>query len=314
MRYVITGATSFIGIEICRYLLQHQEEVIAVCRPNSTGLSNLPSDVQIITAEMPDYNTLHKQIKKADVFINLAWEGTGHSGRNLTDIQKDNITNTLAAMESAQKMRCDLFVESGSQAEYGTVISTITENTPCNPFSEYGKAKLEVKNKGFELAEKLGIKYIHLRIFSIFGETDHPWTLVMSSIDKMLANEDINLSPCTQYWNFLYVKDAAKQIAKLCKYAVEKDGFIHEVFNVASKDTRILKDFVETMKRLTNSSSTLNYGCIIPQNLVSLKPDVNKTEQAIGFISNNKFENVINNIIKSKLDLQSKNKIYDKSF
>lgn len=190
-----------------------------------------------------------------------------------------------------------LFVESGSQAEYGTVIEKITEDTPCNPFSEYGKAKLEALKQGFLFAKQTGMKYLHLRIFSLFGENDHPWTLVMSCINKMLLNDPIDLSPCTQNWNFLYVKDAVRQIVGLCNYAVNSTEFQHEIFNIASKDTRVLMDFVKDMYSLTNSKSELNFGAIIPTNTVSLNPDTTKTEKAAGFISDYTFKDVIDIII-----------------
>ena len=144
MVYIITGATSFIGLELVNYLHQNGEEVIAVCRSNSNKRSAIPTGVKIVHATMDEYAQLHQVIPHADIFINLAWEGTGHFGRDITTIQKDNIKNTLAAMISSQKMGCKLFVESGSQAEYGTVETIIKEETTCNPFSEYGKAKLEV--------------------------------------------------------------------------------------------------------------------------------------------------------------------------
>ena len=71
----------------------------------------------------------------------FAWGGTGHDGRNVQDVQRENVINTIAAMFAADKMGCQVFVEAGSQAEYGTVLECITEETPCHPFSEYGKAK-----------------------------------------------------------------------------------------------------------------------------------------------------------------------------
>ena len=298
MKYIITGATSFIGLELMDYLLAQHHHVIAVCRPDSKGLSKIPSGVEVVLAEMSEYGNLHREIDHADVFVNLAWGGTGRDGRNVQDIQNENVINTIAAMFAADKMGCKVFVEAGSQAEYGTVLDKITEETPCHPFSEYGKAKLEVKNELFELSEQLGIKYVHLRIFSLFGENDHPWTLVMSSIDKMLHNEQIDLSPCTQNWNFLYVKDAVRQIVGLCDYAINSSDYIHEVFNIASKDTRVLKDFVEEMYSLTQSKSELKFGAIIPTNVVSLDPDVSKTEAATDFISEHSFEDIINNIIR----------------
>lgn len=298
MKYIITGATSFIGLELISYLLAQHHQVVAVCRPDSKGLSEIPSNAEVVLAEMSEYGNLHKDIDYADVFVNLAWRGTGHDGRNVQEIQKENVTYTVAAMFAADKMGCKVFVEAGSQAEYGTVLENISEETPCHPFSEYGKAKLEVKNRLFELSEQLRIKYIHLRIFSLFGENDHPWTLVMSCIDKMLHNEQIDLSPCTQNWNFLYVKDAVRQIAGLCDYAIKSSDYIHEVFNIASKDTRVLKDFVTEMYSLTKSKSELIFGAITPTNIVSLDPDVSKTETATRFISEHSFEDIINNIIR----------------
>ena len=297
MKFIITGATSFIGLELIDYLLANNHSVVAVCRTNSKGLSCVPSGAEIVTAEMSDYGNLHKEISTADVFINLAWGGTGHDGRNVVDVQNENITYTTASMFAADKIGCKLFVEAGSQAEYGSTIEPQSEDSVCNPFSEYGKAKLKVKKELFKISEQIGIKYIHLRIFSIFGENDHPWTLVMSAIDKMLKNEQVDLSPCTQNWNFLYVKDAVKIITKLCDYAISTNGFTHEVYNIASRDSRILKDFVEEMKAITKSKSVLNYGAITPSNLVSLQPIISKMESASGIYEYTQFADVINKII-----------------
>jgi nucleoside-diphosphate-sugar epimerase len=299
MKFVITGATSFIGVELTRYALSMGDEVIAVCRKGSAGIPKLGthSNLKIVYSELSEYANLRNQIDKADLFVNLAWEGTGHSGRDVTDIQKDNIAHSLEAIKVAVGIGCSLFVEAGSQAEYGTVLDKISETTPCHPFSEYGKAKLAVKEQGSKIANALGMKYLHLRIFSLYGEEDHPWTLVMSSLRKMVNNEPVDLSPCTQNWNFLYVKDAVKQIYLLCQYALKNPEYEADVFNIASKDTRALKDFVKEMYTLSQSKSELKFGAIIPANVVSLDPDTSKTESATGFISDHNFKDIINNII-----------------
>lgn len=299
MKFVITGATGFIGIELINLLLSQGHSIVAVARKESKKLSDIPFGVSIVAAEMSEYGDLYHYIDRADVFVNLAWEGTGHGGRNLVDIQNDNIANTAAAMFAADKMGCKLFLEAGSQAEYGSTQLPQKETDVCEPFSEYGKAKLKVKEIAFDLSEKLDIKYIHLRLFSIFGENDHPWTLIMSAIRKMMSNELVDLSPCTQNWNFIYVKDAVKIISELCVKAVNNVTFKHEVYNVASNDTRQLKGFVEEMKRLSKSHSILNYGAVIPQNLVSLQPDMSKTIAASGFNAFHAFSEVITIIINN---------------
>lgn len=293
MVYVITGATSFIGIELIQHLHFSGEEVIAVCRNNSKKISKLPKGVRIVNATMDEYENLHTLILHADIFIHLAWEGTGHSGRDLENIQNKNISNTLAAMISSHKMGCKLFVVSGSQAEYGIVNTTITEETECNPFSEYGRAKLEVLKQGITLSQELGLKYIHLRIFSIYGENDHPWTLFSTCVNKMINNEEISLSNCTQYWNFLYVKDAVLLILKLCNRCLIDENFHYDIYNIASNDTRVLKDYIEEIRNLLSSKSILKYGDIKGTNIVSLQPSIDKIMNTIGDFSFTSFNNVI---------------------
>ena len=153
----------------------------------------------------------------------------------------------------------------------------------------------------FAYTKMTGMKCIHLRIFSAYGENDKEWTLISSCIDKMLKNEPVDLSPCTQNWNFLYVKDAAKQIALLSQYAFQTDGFDQEVYHIASEDTRVLKEFVLEMKKLTRSSSELHFGAIVPEILVSLQPDMSKTRKTIGFVSDYSFADGIKNVIKHKM-------------
>lgn len=298
MRYVITGATSFLGLELTDILLRHGQEVIAVCRPGSKGLTSLPAGVEVVTAEMTEYGDLHRKIERADVFVHLAWGGTGHDGRDIVDVQNENVACTLAAMSASDRMGCRLFVEAGSQAEYGSTPNPQRTDMECHPFSEYGRAKLRVQQELFRLSEQLGIKYIHLRIFSLIGENDHPWTLVMSSVDKMLRREPVDLSPCTQNWNFLYVRDAVRQISALCEHAIRTEDFRHEVYNIASDDTRPLREFVEEMRTRTATTSVLNYGAIVPQNIVSLQPDMTRTRQVVGVLNTHSFGEVIDRIIR----------------
>lgn len=299
MKYIITGASGFIGVEISKVLLAKGNMVYAVCRKDSKNLKDVPQheNLKMVWADLDHLEDIKGQVDKADVFIHLAWQGTVGGGRNNSEIQETNKSNAYTAMRVSKAIGCKVFVDSGSQAEYGTCTDLITEESPCNPFSDYGKAKLEVWQKGRNLCEELGLKYVHLRIFSMYGENDHPYTLVMSIIDKMLRNEpSIDLSSCTQMWNYVYCPDASKMIVGLCEHAFNDQSFKAEVYNIASDDTRVLKDFVERIKQLTNSSSECNYGAIVPANLVSLNPSIEKALSAVP-IEFTPFDDVIFRII-----------------
>ena len=312
MKYLITGGASFIGVALTKFLTDCGNDVIVVCRRESKTLGNIPKNDRVRTVlydGLEAISSICQFVDSADVFVHLAWAGTSHEGRHDKTLQDDNIKYSLEAIDVANSLHCKLFVETGSQAEYGYVNTPFTEDTPCHPDNEYGRAKCEFGKKASAKCQEFGMKYIHLRIISIFGETDHAWTLVMSSIRKMLNNEDVQLSSCEQLWNFVDINDAVKQLFLLCQYALEKNDFTSDVFHIGSNDTRKLRSFVEEMYILTGSKSKLLFGKYTPANVVSLNPSMEKTQMATGgFISSRTFGQVVNCIINN-----FKNNIYEKN-
>lgn len=302
MKFVIAGGSSMIGVALTELLIKEGHEVFVICRETSATRDNIPQgkNVHVVSyTGLDDFDSTYSKILNANVWVHLSWAGAGHGGRDNKKLQDHNVKYSLQAVNVANRLGCKVFVEAGSQAEYGFVTDLISETTPCHPDNEYGRAKLKFGELASEKCKIYGMKSIHLRIFSVFGEADQEWTLVRSSIKKMLKNEDVELSSCEQMWNFVYCRDAVKQIYFLVLHAMKNQNFKSEIFNIASDDTRQLKDFINEMYRLTNSKSKLLYGYYKPANVMSLNPDVSKTKMATGgFISDYTFSEVINRIIK----------------
>ena len=298
MVFFITGASSFIGVELCRYLSDNGHQVIAMSRKENEQLNDIAKggNLQVFYADMQNLMERSKDVK-ADVFVHLAWAGALLGQRDNQDLQEGNIRFSLDCVELSKRMGCQLYVDAGSQAEYGIVSGVITEDTPCNPVSAYGKAKLQMYNETRELIKQLGLKYIHLRILSVYGENDHPNTLIISSLKKLKNNEPIEMRSGGQKWNYVYVKDAARQIAELSLYAYGNDGFKCEVYNIASNDTRKLQEFVEKMKELSGSYSTLSFGGYNQEKDVNLKPDTSKTTSIVKPLTEFCFEDVIKGML-----------------
>lgn len=294
MTFFITGASSFIGVELCRYLSDNGHSVIAMSRRENEHLEEIKKNghLQVFRADM---QSLFEKVKvlRADVFIHLAWAGTTHEDRNNLAIHEENVRLSLDCVKLSKQMGCLLYVDAGSQAEYGIVPGVLTEDTPCNPVSAYGKGKLKMYIETNALTKQLGLKYIHLRILSVYGENDHPDTLIMTSLRKMKAGEPIEMRSGGQKWNYVYVKDAARQIAELSIHALNDDGFKQEVYNIASNDTRKLQAFIIAMKEITGSSSELKFGEYNPEKDVNLNPDCEKTTSIVGLLAKYYFEEII---------------------
>ncbi|MEG2404337.1 MAG: NAD(P)-dependent oxidoreductase [Oscillospiraceae bacterium] len=295
---VVTGGTSFIGAQTVRLLLSKSYKVFAIVREGSKNLAALPenSNLQIVMADMWDTDKWVNAIGNADLFFHLGWDGVGAEGRANIAVQNKNIDMTLACLKGASLLRCSRFVFAGTQAEYGEHFDEITEETPCNPIIEYGKAKLAVYQKASILAKKLNIQYIHTRIFSVYGKGDHEWALIPSCVKAFCKNESIALSHCTQKWNFMHVSDTA---AALVALAQSEKSAKYDLYNVASADTRVLKEFVKTIYSLTGCNAELQFGSRLNmrEKPVSLMPSVSRLTEVCNFKACISFENGIQELI-----------------
>ena len=58
MKYVVTGATSFLGHALTERLLRAGHSVVAVCRQGSPAIASLPAGAEVVLADMSDYGKL----------------------------------------------------------------------------------------------------------------------------------------------------------------------------------------------------------------------------------------------------------------
>lgn len=286
MKAIITGATGFIGTALCREMLQNGHEVVAVIRPGSAKKEKLQFDENIrgglSVLEMPlgELEDLAAMVSDADVFFHLAWNGSSGGAREDFDAQYANIGYTAAAVRVAKKCGCRKFVGAGSQAEYGVVQGTAEEDrTPPKPFMMYGAAKLSACHMGRLVAEQEGIAFVWPRIYSVYGVGENPGTLVNYVMDTLRKGEIPELSPCENMWNFLYITDCVRGLRMLAESENARG-----VFHIASKDTRLLKEYVAEMRELIAPGAELKFGAkpANPERTFWLQPDITKLEK-IGF-------------------------------
>ena len=312
MRILITGAASFLGRHLVEYFLSKEEEVLALVRENARGKDELlkyeaNNKFKLIVLDMKDIERLNIDF---DVCIHLAWGGIGKEGRMDENIQRENIDSAIKLMRVCKERGAKRFLFAGSQAEYGQTLSDIevkygkdfdinnipkqSEKSPTNPKSEYGKAKLELKSKLKNLGDSLGIEYVHMRIFSVFGSGDHETSLISTCIKNFKENKDVHIGECIQSWNYIYIKDLCEAVYLLSK----KDLQGEFVFNVAGATNKILMDYVKDIKRLLDSSGDIvvEKKEAASEGLPFLNPGIERLKR-IGFVESYGFEKGIKDCI-----------------
>lgn len=308
MRIVVTGATSFVGCGAVKELLRRGHEVYAVLREHSKKAELLkvdgswPAKLILLNLDLGDMERLPLLISgTCDVFLHMGWRGAGSDSRKQREIQMQSVEDSLRAVSAAKQLGCKRFLFTGSQAEYGVCDTLMGEETECHPTSPYGEAKLAVRWKAEKLCRELLMDYGHARIFSTYGPGDHPWSLISSCVDTFLAGGQMQLSSCTQKWNFMYIEDAGRALADLCEY----EGRLLDagcVYNLGGpmEETAPLRDFVETLYALCGEKGSFTYGVRPPnaEGVVNLIPDIRKMERVTGWKPEVGFEEGIRNLLR----------------
>lgn len=315
-RIVMTGATGFIGRNVAQQLLNCGAEVYALVRNGSKQRKYLPksSNMHIMNGDLThikealceagllnrnfsinrdgdfiegylqpqndEANDLSQNAKRAsaDIFLHFAWGGVNREEIDSSIVQQKNIEDSLVCLEAGHMLGCQLFMDAGSRVEYGvTEDGIMKEDMECHPVNAYGKAKLDFYQKAKLLCKTWGMTYEHLRYFSVYGVGDHPWSIISTLTRDLPLGKTVSLSACMHRWNFMDIEDASRAVLELIRHSDVVTGETH-IINVASNDTRRLKEFVEEIHILCSGKGTLQFGTFVQakEGALSICPD---TEQ-----------------------------------
>ena len=224
MRILISGITSFLGINTGKVLLKKGHEVYGILRPESRNKERLKGEkgMQLLSLNMESFLLWEKEqgreaesnitrdshaIAKGislpslaelhfDMVLHFAWDGVGSLGRSDVATQEKNLAMSKAFFSWAKAHGVKRFFFAGSQAEMGR--GTREEPLPASP---YGEKKLAFSEYG--LKNHGDMEFIDLRIYSIYGKGDHERSLVKTLVRNTLRGMETELGSGNKIWNFM---------------------------------------------------------------------------------------------------------------
>ena len=283
MRVLVTGATGFIGLGIVERLLKGGHKVVSVVRRESKRRKHLPEHPlhTVIERNIPEYDDLASEISgEIDCAVHLSWNGTRGADRDDPVQQRLNHDCSIGLVRWLADTGCKKIFLAGSQAEYGQREGLLSEDMVCSPVTEYGKTKLRIYQDALNICEGRHVTLIEPRYFSVYGARDDKSTMVITTLKKMMDNQDCEFTKAVQMWDFLYIDDAIEALYGLITADCESG-----IYNFGSGDTRQLKSFILEMKEAAGSESKLIFGAVPyhEKGMVSIAPDVTKLKSSIGW-------------------------------
>ena len=256
MRIVITGATGAIGMSLLSKLTQENYDITVIANKNSKRNKRLKKfeNITIIEASLDEYLSIELE-GKYDAFIHMAWNG----GKD-RDNKEANFNSAIAssyAVELAAKYNCEVFLSTGSQAEYGIKSEKISEETKCDPDTSFGVAKLSSMWLTKNECTKNNLRRIWLRIFSVYGNYDGEQTMIMQTIRKVKKGENPIFTSGNQLWDFLHSDDVADAIIRLLT-----NKNCSGLYIVGNGEKKQLKDYLKIISNQLDFSPNEAIGAI----------------------------------------------------
>lgn len=253
-KVLVTGATGFIGNCVTDELIKRGYEVHSLVYPPFA-----PEKKGLVQYEMNllDSNAIDKFFEEHSFenLIHLAWY-VG-AGCQTSDINLLWVLASLNLLKLFKDNGGKRILMTGSVSEYDFSCGYLTEDkTPLNNEFLYGKSKTALYSMAKEFCKNNNIDFKWARPFNVYGPNEREARLMPSVINSMLKGEDVKVSTCEKFQDYLHVNDMARGIVELF------DSNVQGAVNICSGTPIQLKAIVNKIAEMTNFEGKILWGAV----------------------------------------------------
>jgi UDP-glucose 4-epimerase len=173
MTVLVTGGAGYIGGHMVLGLLDAGEKVVVLDNLSTGYAWAVPQGVELIVGDMGDGELVADVIRTREIDAIAHFAAKIVVPESVSDplgYYLNNAGNARSLIEAAVKGGVKHFIFSSTAAVYGdTASEPVTETTPLNPISPYGRSKLMVEWILEDCARAYDFRYVALRYFNVAG-------------------------------------------------------------------------------------------------------------------------------------------------
>jgi nucleoside-diphosphate-sugar epimerase len=248
-RVVLTGATGFLGSHLAAAMRAAGYEVIALKRRSSSlhRVAAISSELKMVDVDAIDFNRIFTEFGKVDAIIHTA-TCYGRNNESVSEIFSANTEFPLRLLDA------------GTRAGVRAFLNTDTILDKYLNLYAFSKNQLLEWGKFFSLQKK--ITFWNLRLEHFYGAGDDPTKFTAHVINSCLVNTpELKLTLGEQRRDFIHVSDVVSAYMTLLAHIDDAEPRLVE-YDIGSGHSVSIRNFVETVKRITNSTTSLNFGAL----------------------------------------------------
>jgi nucleoside-diphosphate-sugar epimerase len=258
MKFLVTGATGFIGSHFVNLAISEGHNVLAL-RRTKNSLPRIP------LLEQPEWFTGDMEAVKprdlagVDTLVHLAAHGVNSLHEPIEKCIRANLLQPLRLFQQAKAAGIRRFLVAGSCFEYGRSAERYERtppDAPLEPVNPYASSKAAASHAFLSFAMQERISLEIQRIFHVYGDGENATRLWPSLRSAALSGHDFEMTAGEQVRDFIPVKDVAKAILSAsCEHNVP----IARVTNLATGKPQTIKDFAEFWWKHWNARGRLSF-------------------------------------------------------
>ena len=171
MTILVTGGAGYIGSHTARLLTELGRDVV-VLDTLERGYRDAVGDIDLVVGDIADQRVVAKICRKYEVDSVIhfaAYKAVGESVAQPLRYYKNNVSGTIALVETLLENHVSKFVFSSSAAVYGMPDSSpVNEDAPLRPQSPYAQSKADIENF-LRSCDAVGLRSVSLRYFNAAG-------------------------------------------------------------------------------------------------------------------------------------------------
>lgn len=254
---IITGATGFVGSNICKYLIENNWVVSIISRPSS-DYSNI--DGILNNVEVFEYDGNIKKLidyfseNKANVVFHLASLFIAeHKTNHINNLVDSNIKFGLHILEAMKESKTELIINAGTSWQH-------YHTNEYNPVNLYAATKQAFGSLIKYYTEAENIRAITLKLFDTYGESDTRPKLINLLHKFADENKKLNMSPGEQVLDLVHVDDVIRAFVKAYEFLSKNKSILFDQFGVATGRKVNLRDLIDIFEDVTNKKIDISWG------------------------------------------------------
>ena len=292
---LVTGGAGFIGSHLCERLLEQGHYVWCIDNLDpyyspEIKRRNLAHALQqdrfhFIDA---DFTRTDGQWQAAlrgqsfDAIMHLAARaGVRPSIQQADAYYRTNVLGTLALLEFARQEKIPRFVFASSSSVYGNnpQVPWREDDRSGNPISPYASSKLAAEELGRVYQHLYGLRFIALRLFTVFGPRQRPDLAIHKFYELIRDGKAIQLYGDGQTRrDYTFVSDIVDGFVAAMDYPGEES-----VFNLGDSSPVTLIELIRSLESAMQTPAQLQFGPMQEGDVDQTFADIQRAGQALGY-------------------------------